>query len=159
EVKPIELVDAAIARIEERNGALNAVITRLYEEARASASGELPDGPFTGVPFVLKDLIAAHAGARMTGGSAFLADFIPKNDSTLVGRLKAAGLVIVGKSNTPEFGILPTTEPRFTGPTRNPWDLTRSAGGSSGGSSAAVAAGMVPMAHASDGGGSIRIPA
>jgi amidase len=159
EVEPIELVDAAIARIEERNGALNAVITPLYEEARARASAPLPEGPFTGVPFLLKDVIATYAGARMTAGSAFLAGYVPKRDSTLVRRLKAAGLIVVGKTNTPEFGILPTTEPRVWGPTRNPWDKARSTGGSSGGSAAAVAAGMVPMAHASDGGGSIRIPA
>ncbi|HLG16412.1 MAG TPA: amidase [Blastocatellia bacterium] len=159
EVKPIELVDAAIERIERVNPTLNAVITPMYEQARTEAKGPLPEGPFTGVPYLLKDLLAAYAGVRMTSSSAFLRDFVPDHDSTLVSRLKRAGLVIAGKTNTPEFGILPTTEPALHGPTRNPWDTARATGGSSGGSAAAVASGMVPMAHANDGGGSIRIPA
>jgi len=159
EVKPIELVDAAIARIERLNPAINAVITPLFEQARAAASGALPEGPFRGVPFLLKDLLALYAGARLCAGSAFLRDFVPDHDSELVARLKRAGLIIVGKTNTPEFGLLPTTEPRLFGPSRNPWDPGRSTGGSSGGSAAAVAAGMVAMAHGNDGGGSIRIPA
>ena len=159
QVTPIELVDAAIARIERLNPSLNAIITPLFEPARTAARGALPEGPFRGVPFLLKDLLASYAGVRMSAGSAFLRDFVPDHDSELVARLKRAGLVIVGKTNTPEFGLLPTTEPRLFGPTRNPWDQTRTAGGSSGGSAAAVAAGMVAMAHANDGGGSIRIPA
>lgn len=159
EVKPIELVDAAIERIERLNPKLNAVITSMYEHAREVAQGALPDGPFCGVPFLLKDLAASYAGVRMTWGSAFMQDFIPDHNSELVSRLKRAGLVIVGKTNTPEFGILPTTEPLLFGATRNPWDLRRTAGGSSGGSAAAVAAGMIAVAHANDGGGSIRIPA
>ncbi len=159
EVKPVELVDAAIERIERANPELNAVVTPMYDLARRAADGELPDGPFTGVPFLLKDLFAGYAGVRMTFGSEFLRDFVPDHDSELVVRLKHAGLVVVGKTNTPEFGILPTTEPRLFGPCRNPWDTSRSTGGSSGGSAAAVAAGMVPMAHANDAGGSIRIPA
>jgi amidase len=156
---PRELVDAAIARIERVNPRLNAVITPLFDDARAAAAGPLPDGPFTGVPFLLKDLIATYAGARMTAGAAVLRDYVPQYDSELVRRYKRAGLVIVGKTNTPEFGIPPTTEPVAYGATRNPWDPSRSPGGSSGGSGAAVAARMVAMAHGNDGGGSIRIPA
>jgi amidase len=159
EIKPIELVDSAIDRIEMLNPRFNAVVTRMYDQARAAAAGPLPDGPFRGVPFLLKDLFAAYAGVRITSGSSFLRNYIADHDSELVRRLKRAGLIILGKTNTPEFGIVPTTEPRLFGPTRNPWNLDRSPGGSSGGSAAAVAAGMVPMAHANDGGGSIRIPA
>ena len=159
EVKPIELVDAAIERIERLNPILNAVITPMYDQARAAAAGELPDGPFTGVPFLLKDLLAFYRGVPTASGSAFLRDLVPDHDSELVLRLKQAGLVILGKTNTPELGLLPTTEPRLFGATRNPWDTSRTPGGSSGGSAAAVASGMVPAAHASDGGGSIRIPA
>jgi amidase len=159
EVKPIELVEAAVDRIERVNPRLNAVVTPMFDQARAVASGSLPDGPFTGVPFLLKDLMAAYAGVPMAAGSRFLRDLVPDHDSELVRRLKAAGVVVVGKTNTPELGILPTTEPQLFGPARNPWDPTRTTGGSSGGSSAAVAARLVPMAHANDGGGSIRIPA
>ncbi|HEY6291251.1 MAG TPA: amidase [Terriglobia bacterium] len=159
EIQPIELVEAAIERIEALNPRLNAVVTPMYDLARAAASARLPDGPFRGVPYLLKDLLGSYAGVRHTWGSAFLREHIPDYDSELVIRLKRAGLVIVGKTNTPEFGILPTTEPRLFGPTRNPWNVERTPGGSSGGSAAAVAAGMVPMAHANDGGGSIRIPA
>ena len=159
QLKPVELVDAAIARIERLNPALNAVITPMFELARSAAQNPLPDGPFRGVPFLLKDLLASCAGVRMAEGSSFLKEFVPTHDSELVVRLKQAGLVIVGKTNTPEFGLLPTTEPRLFGPSRNPWSLGRTTGGSSGGSAAAVAVGMVPMAHANDGGGSIRIPA
>ena len=159
EVKPLELVEAAIERAELLNPKLNAIVTPMYELARAAAKGSLPDGPFRGVPFLLKDLLAAYAGVRMTSGSRSLREFIPPRDSELVIRLKRAGLVILGKTNTPEFGILPTTEPLLFGATHNPWNLDRSPGGSSGGSAAAVAAGIVPFAHANDGGGSIRIPA
>lgn len=158
EVKAVELVDAAIERIERLNPTLNAVVTPMYEQARAAATAELPDGPFAGVPFLLKDLLASYRGVRMTSGSTFQRDFVPDHDSELVVRLKRAGLIIVGKTNTPEFGILPTTEPHLFGPTHNPWDTSRTPGGSSGGSAAAVAAGLVPMAHGNDGGGSIRIP-
>jgi len=159
EIKPIELVDAVIERIERLNPKLNAVITPMYDLARKAAAGPLPDGPFTGVPFLLKDLLASYAGVHFTFGSAFLSDYVPDHDSELVARHKRAGLIVVGKTNSPEFGILPTTEPRAFGPTHNPWDLGRSPGGSSGGSAAAVAAGLVPFAHGNDGGGSIRIPA
>ncbi len=159
EVTPLELVNAAIDRIERLNSVLNAVVTPMYDQARAAASGQLPRGLFTGVPFLLKDLLAPYKGVRMTLGSAFLSDFVPSHDSELVMRLKRAGLIILGKTNTPELGLLPTTEPRLFGACKNPWDLTRTPGGSSGGSAAAVASGMVPMAHGNDGGGSIRIPA
>ncbi|MEW6207320.1 MAG: amidase [Acidobacteriota bacterium] len=159
EATPKELVEAAIKRIERINPQLNAVICPMYDEARRAALSEIPDGPFKGVPFLLKDLLAAYKGVPMTSGSAFTKDFTPDQDSELVARFKRAGLIIVGKTNTPEYGILPTTEPRLFGPARNPWDTDRITGGSSGGSAAAVAAGLVPAAHANDGGGSIRIPA
>ncbi len=159
QVKPIELVDAAIERIERLNPTLNAVITPMYDEARKVASGPLPDGPFTGVPFLLKDLLAQYAGVRMAEGSSFLSDHVSDHDTELVTRHKRAGLIILGKTNTPEFGLTFTTEPRLFGPSRNPWDTARTTGGSSGGSAAAVAAGIVPFAHGGDGGGSIRVPA
>jgi amidase len=161
EVTPVELVDAAIERVEALNGDLNAVIHPLYEEARAAAAGELPDGPFRGAPFLLKDLGAAFAGQPLHMGMRALkeADFRAPVDTYLAERFRAAGFVTIGKTNTPELGILPTTEPQAYGPSRNPWDTSRSTGGSSGGSAAAVASGMVPVAHANDGGGSIRIPA
>ena len=159
ELQPIELVNAAIERIERLNPRLNAVVTPMFDLARDAARGKIPEGPFQGVPFLLKDLMAAYAGVPMSLGSVLLKNFIPDRDSELVARLKLAGLIVVGKTNTPEFGILPTTEPHLFGPCRNPWDTTRTTGGSSGGSSAAVASGLVPMAHANDGGGSIRIPA
>jgi amidase len=159
EVSPLELVDAAIERIEKLNPALNAVVTPMYDLACEAAQGGLPEGPFTGVPFLLKDLLAAYAGVRMTAGSRFLSEFVPDHDSELVARYKRAGLVVVGKTNAPEYGIVPTTESQLLGAARNPWDTARTTGGSSGGSAAAVASGMVPMAHANDGGGSIRIPA
>jgi amidase len=159
EVQSIELVEAAIERIERLNPTLNAVVTPMYDEARAAAKGSISKGPFAGVPFLLKDLLAAYKGVPMSLGSELMRNFVPDHDTELVKRLKRAGLIILGKTNTPEFGILPTTEPRLFGPSRNPWDTQRTTGGSSGGSAAAVAAGLVPMAHANDGGGSIRIPA
>ena len=159
DVSPRELVDAAIERIESVNPTLNAVVTPMFESARRAAENGLPDGPLRGVPYLLKDLMGTIAGTRQTSGSAFLRDYTPAQDSELVTRLKCAGLVVVGKTNTPEFGILPTTEPTFLGPAHNPWNPDHSTGGSSGGSAAAVASGMVPAAHANDGGGSIRIPA
>lgn len=158
EVTAGELLEAAIARTERVNPALNAVIEPMYEIARDAAANASP-GPFSGVPFLLKDIGAAYAGVPMTSGSEYTRDLVPDCDSELVVRYRRAGLVIFGKTNTPELGIQPTTEPRLFGPCRNPWDPGRSPGGSSGGSAAAVAAGIVPMAHANDGGGSIRIPA
>jgi amidase len=161
EVSPAELVEAAIARIEAVNGELNAVIHPLFDKARHAASGELPDGPFRGVPMLLKDLAAHSAGDPFHEGMKHLRDlgWTEREDTYLVERFRRAGFVICGKTNTPELGILPTTEPEAHGPTSNPWDTGRSPGGSSGGSAAAVASGMVPTAHANDGGGSIRIPA
>ena len=159
EVQPIELVEAAIERIDRLNPSLNAVITPMYDEARQQVTGKLPDGPFKGVPFLLKDFIASWAGVRMAMGSKMLQNFVPDHDSELVARLKKTGLILLGKTNLSEFGLLPTTEPELFGACRNPWNIDRTAGGSSGGAAAAVAAGMVPMAHAADGGGSIRIPA
>lgn len=158
QIHPRELVAAAIARIERLNPRLNAVVTPLFDSARAAAEQPLA-GPFAGVPLLLKDMLAALGGAPQSAGSRFLREFIPRRDSELTRRFKRAGFIILGKTNCPEFGILPTTEPSVFGPTRNPWDLTRTPGGSSGGSAAAVAAGLVAVAHANDGGGSIRIPA
>jgi amidase len=154
-----ELLEAVIDRIETRDTTINAVVTKMYDQARTAIAAGLPQGPFTGVPFMLKDLGVLYAGVRTSNGSRLFAEFVPDHDSTLVERYKAAGLVIMAKTNTPEFGISATTEPQLFGPTRNPWRHTHSAGGSSGGAAAAVAAGYVPMAHATDGGGSIRIPA
>jgi amidase len=159
EVQAVELVEAAIERIERLNPALNAVVTPMYDRARAGVATQLPEGPFTGVPFLLKDVLAAYEGVPLTLGCALLRDHVPDHDSELVARLKRAGLVVLGRTNVPEFGLMPTTEPRLFGPCHNPWDTKRTPGGSSGGSAAAVAAGMVPMAHGNDGGGSIRIPA
>ena len=161
EASPVELVDAAIARIEAVNPAVNAVIHERFERARAEAAGPLPDGPFRGVPFLLKDLAAHQAGEPHHGGLLVLQreGWIAPGDDHVTCRVRAAGLVVLGRTNTPELGTTISTEPESHGPTCNPWDLTRSAGGSSGGSGAAVAALMVPAAHASDGGGSIRIPA
>ncbi len=161
EASPSELVEAAIERVEQVNGELNAVIHPLFDEAREAAKGEIPDGPFKGVPFLLKDLGAAFAGQPLHMGMQVLkdADFKAPMDTYLAQRFRDAGLITIGKTNTPELGILPTTEPVAYGASKNPWDTTRTPGGSSGGAGAAVASGMVPMAHANDGGGSIRIPA
>jgi amidase len=161
EVSPTELLDAAIERIERIDPALNAVTIRWFDHARETAAGDLPDGPFRGVPFLLKDLFAEYAGQPISNGNVALkeARVIADADTTLVSRHRAAGLVIAGRTNSPELGSVPTTEPIAWGPTRNPWDTSRTPGGSSGGAAAAVASGMVPFAHASDGGGSIRIPA
>jgi amidase/6-aminohexanoate-cyclic-dimer hydrolase len=159
QVSAAELLDAAIERVESRNATVNAVCARLYDEGRRAIAAGLPEGPFTGVPFMLKDISVVMNGVATTSGSRLFADAVADHDSELVARYRRAGLVIFGKTNTPEFGLSTTTEPQLFGPTRNPWSVAHSAGGSSGGAAAAVAAGMIPMAHASDGGGSIRIPA
>jgi amidase len=161
EVSAEELTQAAIERAESLNPKLNAIIHPLYEQGLEAARGELPDGPFRGVPFLFKDLGAGLAGQPLHMGVRALkeADFRLPVDTFLGARFREAGLVTIGKTNTPELGILPTTEPDIYGATHNPWDLGRTPGGSSGGSAAAVAAGIVPIAHANDGGGSIRIPA
>lgn len=161
QVSPTELLEAAISRVERIDPSLNAVVIRWFDHARDVARHVSSDGPFAGVPTLLKDLWAAYAGQSLTNGCAALRDAAPvsERDTVLVERFRAAGFVIAGRTNSPEFGSLPTTEPEAWGPTRNPWDTRRSPGGSSGGAAAAVAAGMVPLAHASDGGGSIRIPA
>ena len=158
EVKPTEVVEAAIDVIERRNPALNAVIHRRYEAARAEARSK-PGGPLAGVPILMKDLGATCAGVPYTAGSKVLRDYVPDHDSEHTARLKRAGLIVLGVTNVPELGFNASTEPDLYGPTRNPWNVARTAGGSSGGSAAAVAAGMVPIAHATDGGGSIRVPA
>jgi amidase len=159
EVGPGELVEAALARMDRVNGRVNAVVHRLDEAARAAAAGILPDGPFRGVPFLVKNLGATIAGAPFTMGSRALRGQRAEADSELVARYRQAGVVFAGITNAPELGLMGTTEPALYGPTRNPWNLGHSAGGSSGGSAAAVAAGIVPVAHGDDGGGSIRIPA
>ncbi|MGB0921161.1 MAG: amidase [Alphaproteobacteria bacterium] len=159
DVSALELVEAAIARIEKHNPALNAVVYKAYDEARAAAQEEIGDGLFAGVPFLMKDLDASVAGWRRTNGSRYTKDEICKDDSELVNRYRDAGLMLLGATNTPEFGITGTTESGLLGPCRNPWNTDHITGGSSGGSAAAVAAGIVPLAHATDGLGSIRIPA
>ena len=154
-----ELCAAAVARAEAVNPQINAVVHALYEPGRQRAAAGLPAGPFGGVPFLLKDFGAPYAGAPHTSGSRALRGFVPKEDAELVRRWQAAGLNILGKTNTPEFALMGVTEPLLHGPARNPWHLGHTPGGSSGGAAAAVAAGIVPMAGAGDGGGSIRIPA
>jgi amidase len=161
ELSARELVDSAYEAIERLNSDLNAFVTlakdRAITEAEAISKGD--ERPLAGVPIAIKDLGPLTEGIRTTFGTELLGDFVPDHDSALVRRLREAGAIIVGKTNTPEFGLLPTTEPERFGPARNPWDRSRTTGGSSGGSACAVAAGMVPLGHANDGGGSIRIPA
>jgi amidase len=159
DVSAQELVDAGIAAVEKRNPPLNAVVLTMFDRAREAAKALTGDEPFAGVPILLKDVLAEHEGWPLTEGSRFLEGYVSARDSTLVSRYRSAGFVPIGRTNSPEFASKPTTEPELYGPTHNPWDLTRSAGGSSGGSGAAVAAGMVAVAHANDGGGSTRIPA
>jgi amidase len=159
EVSAAEVCEEAIRRIERVNPTINAVIAPLYDRARQRVQQDIPKGPFCGVPFLLKDLLSDLAGVPQTMGSRACRNYIPARDSELVKRYRQAGLVFLGKTNLPEFGLLGITEPELHGPTRNPWNPDHTPGGSSGGSAAAVAAGMVPLASASDGAGSIRIPA
>jgi len=166
-ITPSELLETTIHRIEKVNPKLNAVIHKMYDQARTAAetrgsgtkAAKTSDSGFCGVPFLLKDLVAECKDTPFNEGSRAVQGYISKLDSEIVKRHKASGLIIVGKTNTPEFGILTTTEPSLHGPTFNPWDPSLTTGGSSGGSAAAVAAGIMPMAHGNDGGGSIRIPA
>jgi amidase len=159
ETTPDELLEAAITRTEEVNGKLNAVVTKLYDLGKATTKAPLPDGPLAGVPFLIKDLDVQLKGTKYTGGTRLLKDYTSTESSEVINRIQKAGLVIFGKTNTPEFGITPFTEGKMLGTCHNPWHLDHTTGGSSGGSGAAVAAGIVPMALATDGGGSIRIPA
>ena len=161
EVSPVELVEAAIARIERLDPALNAVIHHRFERALEEAAAGPPDGPFRGVPFLLKDLFTDSEGDPAHNGMKALRDAgnVGQADAWLVTRHRKAGFVIAGRTNTPEMGLLPTTEPLAYGPTHNPWDTAYSPEGRAEGAGAAVAAGLVPVAHATDGGGSIRIPA
>ncbi len=159
ELTPGEVLEAAIERLERHDPALNAVVIPMLDEARKIAAEGPPEGPLRGVPFLLKDLALLHAGTRTTNGCRFYSDVVADHDSELVSRYKRAGLVTFGKSASPEFGLTTTTESLLFGQTHNPWSLDHTPGGSSGGASAAVAAGILPIANASDGGGSIRIPA
>jgi amidase len=151
QVSPRELVTAAIERVEALNPRLNAVIHPMFDAALRMADGPLPDGPFRGVPFMLKDLLAWYGGEPITSGSRLYRGFIAPHDAEIVRRYRSAGVIVIGKTNTPEFGLTPFTEPEFLGVCNNPWNPARTAGGSSGGSAAAVASGMVPMAGGGDG--------
>lgn len=159
EVTPAELLDTAIARAEEVNPKINAVVNKLYDLGKAQLKNIDPTAPFAGVPYLIKDLGPQLKGTTYTCGSRILKDYISTENSVVTDRMLKAGLVIFGKTNTPEFGLNPWTEPELFGPARNPWNTAHTTGGSSGGSAAAVAAGILPMASANDGGGSIRIPA
>jgi len=158
QVTPGELLDETLARTAKVDPQINAVVVKHYDYAKRQIENGLPDGPFTGVPFLLKDLELLE-GTRTTFGASLFRDQVADHNSTLARRFLDAGLTIFGKSSSPELGLMPTTESRLHGPTRNPWNLAHSSGGSSGGAAAAVAARILPVAHASDGGGSIRIPA
>lgn len=158
-VTPLELVDTAIGLIEKHNPALNAVIWTMFDRARDTARTLPTDGVFAGVPFLLKDILGGMAGVPTRDGSRLNPGVPPTHNSELVNRFLKSGLIPLGKTNVPEFGLVGTTESKLYGPARNPWNVAHSTGGSSGGSAAAVASGLVPVAHANDGGGSIRIPA
>ena len=159
EVSAAELLETAVTRMAAVNPKINAVTMDLTEWGRQDVKRPIWSGPLAGVPFLLKDLGAQLAGAPTSAGSAVFKDALAGADSAITTAYKESGLVIFGKTNTPEFGLMPVTEPALLGACRNPWDLERTPGGSSGGAAAAVAAGIVPAAHASDGGGSIRTPA
>ena len=159
EISASDVLDIAIARAEQVNPAINAIVHQQYEKARTTAAAGAPDGPLKGVPYLIKDLAFLDKGEPARLGSSLFKDYVADHDSAYVTRCKKAGLVIMGRSATPEFGLNPNTEPRLHGSCRNPWNLEHSPGGSSGGAAAAVAAGVLPVAHATDGGGSIRIPA
>ena len=159
QVSPSELLDEALVRTAALNPKINAVIHLMEPRARTAIAEGLPDGPFRGVPFLIKDLMTAFAGEPMRLGSRLFRDYVPTEDEELTRRYRNAGLVIFGKTNTPELGVSNVTEPELFGPTRNPWNLECTSSGSSGGSAAAVAARIVPAANANDGGGSIRTPA
>jgi len=159
EVKPEELLDAAIARAEGINKRINAIVVKLYDEARKVIARGLPDGPFSGVPFLVKDLLFQMKGVECSSGSRFFLGYKPNQDDTVVQRYRKAGLVVFGRTHSPEFGLTAITDSVLHGVTSNPWNLERTAGGSSGGTAAAIAAGIVPMGSGNDGGGSIRIPA
>lgn len=158
EVDARAVVEDAIACIERLNPEYNAVIHTRFDRALEEVDAGLPDGPLRGVPVLIKDLGTDVAGLPSTGGSRLFAEGLAARDSELVTRYRRAGMVVLGSTNTPELGLNASTEPALFGPTRNPWSTAHSPGGSSGGSAVAVASGMVPVAHASDGGGSIRIP-
>ena len=159
EVSAEEVLETAISRAEQVNPAINAIVHKQYGQARKAVAAGLPDGPLRGVPYLIKDLGFFQTGEPATLGSNLFRDFVADHDTAYVTRCKKARLVLLGRSSSPEFGLNPNTEPRLYGSCRNPWNLAYSPGGSSGGSAAAVSAGILPVAHATDGGGSIRIPA
>ena len=159
EVSPEEVLETTIARAEQVNPSINAIVHKQYEQARKAVAAGLPEGPLRGVPYLIKDLGFFETGEPATYGSRLFEDFIADHETAYVTRCKKAGLVFIGRSASPEFGLNPNTEPRLYGSCHNPWNLEYSAGGSSGGAAAAVSAGILPVAHATDGGGSIRIPA
>src|SRR5262249_27665262 len=159
EVDPREVLETAIARAEQINPSINAIVHKQYDQARKAVATGLPGGPLKGVPYLIKDLGFFETGEPATLGSSLFKDFVADHDSAYVTRCKNAGLVFMGRSSSPEFGLNPNTEPRLYGSCHNPWNLEYSPGGSSGGAAAAVSAGILPVAHATDGGGSIRIPA
>src|SRR5262252_8209130 len=159
EVSPEEVLETAIARAEKINPVINAIVHKQYEQARKAVAAGLPEGPLKGVPYLLKDLGFLQTGEPATLGSSLFKDFVADHDTAYVTRCKKAGLVFIGHSSSPEFGLNSNTEPRLHGSCHNPWNLEYSPGGSSGGAAAAVSAGILPVAHATDGGGSIRIPA